>query len=460
MQLSSINQMSQMLPENKKNKSFLMLGITVLGAVLATGAITYSLSQGNETKPSANINKNINTSSSVNKVVNASTPGVTTENKEGFLSSLNNKINGLRSTSDFELHPINPTDFTVKYGAFTDIQKAGNFKLSAGLSHSEIAKKVALIKYDSSEYFLSLVSFAEGFRDKPYADAGTGFAIGNGYNMSVQSSYMNEQMFSMITKDAKTIALVRSLSGKTNQASVDQSSLSQLSVSPQQAAQIAQALKYEFSQPLANIIGGKAILNNGAARKYVSDHRITPKEFGQLVLDNLAPNERDTIVYHAYKVGTGGFQKYNGLINSLVDYHFNKTPKLAETVASHFTYNYKAADGSIKQDTSASGKLAAMFLDKEGFAYLIGKSKTYPYNFKTRLASVQPKSVAKDGQADSLALTTELEDYIQNELKAGRTPNLKLEGANANVSHAPTDRLTAYRNAFLTRQAQAHKNLR
>ncbi len=398
-------------PVVKKNKKFLTLGLPIVAALVVGGFI---ISQNYSTPaPTAGINAASGTVSSV-AIKPATAFG-------GFFKS------------ESDIHPINETALTKKYNAFNDIQNAGSFTLDKDISNSEIAKQVASLKLKEGNAYLSLVSYAEGFVKTPQPDAGTGYAVGNGYNASVQSVQMNQNIVSMISKDKSVIDAAVYLSGKTDQSKVDTSKIQALKVTPQQAAQMAQAMKYEFASPMPKIIGDKALRVNAKARQFASEYKLNGEQFGKVLLDNLKPNERDTMVYHVYKVGPAGFAKYNTLISNLVDYHFDKTADKADQVAASFNYKYKAGDGSIKEDKRAAGLLATMWLDTDAFKAMVNNSKTYPNGFKSRLAKVQPTSM-KDTNDSAIVFNDELGDYLKAQAATGHTPVITPEFKGLEVS--------------------------
>lgn len=107
----------------------------------------------------------------------------------------------------------------------------------------------------------------------------------------------------------------------------------------------------------------------------------TAQEKAEKVLESLQAHERDTITYHAYKVGSGGFSQYENLMNNLVKYSEKPTLKNKLAVASEMTYKYKDK-GKIKEDVRAREIVASMFIDPSVFAESIkvDKPKNYMEN--------------------------------------------------------------------------------
>lgn len=344
--------------------------------------------------------------------------------ESSVLSGVLNKLENIKSSSA-EFEP-NETEFTKKYNALQAVRDAGNFKINANSSDSQIAKDLSIIAFDKSNFFLSLASQAEGYRKNPYSD-NKGIATGLGYNASMQSKNTNKQIFSMITKDQAVINSAINLTGIMSMSQANPNDISKIKIAPQQAAQITQMMSFVFAEPMPKIIGEQAKLTSAKARAEMKEKSLTTEAYGKLLLDELKPNEKDTLIYHNYKVGSGGFAKYKGLISSLVEYRYTKSIMQADKVASHFTYKY-TINNVEKEDTRASGLITNMFLDPQGFAYLVGKTKTYPDKLKSRIQKIHPSTIDKSAGDNEMVLNDEFGKYVEELAKKGITmDNIKVE---------------------------------
>lgn len=368
------------------------------------------------------------------KDTSAPTASAKGNEQPSVLSSVINKLDTIsNSRSGVEFEP-NETELTKKYNALQAVREAGNFKANANSSDSQIAKDISLASFDKSNYFLSLAAVAEGYRKNPYSD-NKGIATGLGYNASMQTKTTNKQIFSMITKDNSVVNSAINLTGVMSMGEANPADINKIKIAPQQAAQITQMMSYVFAEPMARIIGEQAKLTSAKARAEMKEKSLTPESYGQLLLKELKSNERDTLVYHNYKVGSGGFSKYKGLIASLVEYRYNNTITQADKVASHFTYKY-TLNGVVKEDTRASGLITNMFLDPQAFAYFVGKTKTYPDSLKSRIQKIHPSTIDKNAGAGEMVLADEFGNYVE-ELKRKGINNIKVEQRLGNADLAP-----------------------
>lgn len=287
---------------------------------------------------------------------------------------------------------VNMTDQKIKnsiYGNYIDnvevkksIEKAGNFEVPGGMKNNQVGRYVSQVQFKEQNYLLALVSEGEGFRNTLYND-NIGFAFGNGWNLSMQNSTYNKNIASTISDNNEYIGKLVQLSGKTSDAKIP-SNFNSLQISPQRAIQVSAIMSIDFEKSVVSSIEKQLQKSEKAKKIKVS----TGKSFatmGQELYQNLESNEKAALVYHAYKVGGAGFNKYTTMLNSLVDYGLstNKTPEQAKKVAESFTYKY-TMNGEIKEDIRASVLVSTMFLDKNAFGYVIGKNVA-PKNMKENL---------------------------------------------------------------------------
>lgn len=287
---------------------------------------------------------------------------------------------------------VNMTDQRIQnsiYGNFIDnveikksIEKAGNFEVPGGMKNNQVARYVSQIQFKEQNYLLALVSEGEGFRNTLYND-NIGFAFGNGWNLSMQNSTYNKNIASTISNDGEYIGKLVQLSGKTSDSKIP-SNFNSLKISPQRAIQVSAIMSIDFEKSVISSIE-KQLPKNEKAKKLKITTGKSFSTIGQELYKNLEPNEKAALVYHAYKVGGAGFNKYVNMLQSLVDYGLstNKTQEQAKKVAESFTYKY-TMNGEIKEDIRASVLVSTMFLDINSFGYVIGKNVA-PQNMKEKL---------------------------------------------------------------------------
>lgn len=397
----------------KKNKNMKFISLLVVSAVALAGIYLMTNSEKNAVSvPEQKVQSNEDNSSAQQQVVN-----------KGVLSNLFGNKSEANTKVEFE---PNETELTKKHNALESIKSAGNFKIDANLSDSAIAKHLSMVSFEKGNDFLSLAALAEGYRKNPYSD-NKGIATGLGYNASMQTKKTNRLIFSMITKDDAVISSAVNLTGVMSMQEANANDIKRIKIAPQQAAQITQMMSYEFREPMPQIIGEHAKLTSAKARKEMQEKSLTPSAYGKMLLDELKPNERDSMIYHVYKVGAGGFSKYKGLMSAVIDYRYNNTTAQADKVASHFTYKY-TINGVVKEDTRASGLITNMFLDREAFGYMVGKTKTYPDSLKSRIQKIHPSVIDKNSGEGQMITTDEYGSYLEQLAQKGITiDKLKIE---------------------------------
>lgn len=388
------------------NKKFLKLGFAVLAVAVVAGVIIAKSPSADKADAEAEVNTTTQTVSASNnatantasKVDNKTTTSVNTPST---------------AQKNYDFMPVE-TALIKKYGIFDKVKEAGNYKVKEGASTSEIVKQVSIAQFEHKNYFGSIVAYNEGFVKSPKPD-NKGIITGFGYNPSVQSKEFNRQIFTSIGKDKSSVDAAVSTTGLMRIEQIDAGTLSKLSVAPQQASQMTEIMKYVFSEPVGKIIGDHAKLTNQQAREFMAKNKMSTTEFGDKLMADLNPNERDTVLYHNYIVGSGGFSKYKGLLSELVVYNFNKTPEQADKVASHFTYKYTTHDGKVLNNFRATENLQTLFVNPDAWAVKIGSAKTYPdsANVSKRLSSLKAQNAA-DAKGD-----LDLDSYKQEVEKNG-----------------------------------------
>lgn len=214
-----------------------------------------------------------------------------------------------------------------------------------GLSKQELDSKplprrVAIEHLGKGNYYESLVSEVEGFSARFYPD-NIGFAIGHGWNVSLQSRATNEYISRVI---GLTRQQTRELVAITGQ--LEPKKLPNVALTPEQAMKAAQTKKSMFEQAIREIV--------------------TPQVF-----DKLKPHQQAVLVYHTYKVGPEGAMKYRRLNRALAEYVKNPTTQNAQKVAKQMTYQYML-DGKVMHDTRSTRFLGALFTSIEAYGDLLG----------------------------------------------------------------------------------------
>jgi len=233
------------------------------------------------------------------------------------------------------------------------------------------------------------VSEVEGFRPTPYYD-NIGVAIGFGWNMSMQSAQTNRSLATGIGLPNPMIESIVAISnqpeGKTRP---------QATVSPDQGLEAVQLMRNQFEEPMKKLVPG---------------------------YDKLAQHQKDTLTYHAYKVGPGGAAKYKVMLSKLQTYIQSPTEQNKLEVAKTFTYKYKL-NGKVMEDKRSSLYLAALFDSPQSYQYLLGTT-TAPKSFQAVAKAVEVKvdsNKPAEGQVQN-----ELENYREQLLEKGIIPTSTL----------------------------------
>ena len=254
------------------------------------------------------------------------------------------------------------------------------------------SRQVAISELAKGNFYESVVSEVEGFRPSLYND-NTGYAIGNGWNVSLQSQHTNQRISQGIGMAPTEAMAVTNLSGQLNP-----TRLPQVSITPEQAITAAQLMRPQYEEPMKGLIG--------------SDY------------DKLKPNEKAVLAYHAYKVGPAGAAKYKNLIGNLKQYLKSPSPELSRKVAEGFTYSYML-NGERRYDTRSQVYMTALWLDPQAYGFLLGNNPA-PADFK-QTAHVFAQKVDPSKPVDS-QVKDELEDAKAKLYEKGIVPKIVLEG--------------------------------
>lgn len=292
-------------------------------------------------------------------------------------------------------HPAIPaTSNTATASNLGSGKRAANYPKT----DTSISNQVAIAEFEAGNPYTSIVSKVEGFRAHPYSDVGQGFAVGNGWNMSFQSSANNRLWATKAGLPESMIKSIVSINGRM-QGAVPAG----IEITPAQATAVAMAMKPTYEQPAIKL-------------------------FSQATWKKLQDHHRGVLIYHVEKVGPGGAAKYKGLIKAVQTYANNPTEANAQAVVSHITYGYKIKypDGSFKQmqDQRSQLYMGALFVDPQQYRYLLGKT-TAPKGFadtaKTAGFNID-ESKAADAQ---IAQQDEFHSAIETLADSGYVPEVK-----------------------------------
>lgn len=308
---------------------------------------------------------------------------------KGVLTSIKDKINETieKTTTKTIEFPIYIKSSLVNDKNKDLLNSVGNFEVKNGLADNQIARQVSQIQFSTGKYFLSLVSESEGFRSHLYND-NIGYALGNGWNISMQSHEYNTEIIKAIYEDTNSAHNLSSLSGKESTHVLTSNDSSGIVITPQRSMQVAELMGEKFEVGVIDGIAKQMTKNSEAIKK----HKETKQDYKTLATNmykTLQPNEKAAILYHCYKVGEHGFSKYSDLLNSLITYSLsdNKTQDMKKVVADKFTYKYKI-NGQILSDNRASVLVGTMFSSPEAFGYIIGKNVA-PHNISSFTTALQ-----------------------------------------------------------------------
>lgn len=265
-------------------------------------------------------------------------------------------------------------------------------KVQWSRSIKSTSRQVAVDELAKGNFYESVVSEVEGFRPTIYSDS-TGYAIGNGWNVSFQTTAANQRISQGIGLAPPEAMALTGLSGNFSP-----SSLPQVSITAEQATKAAQLMRPQYEEPMKSLVG--------------PDY------------DKLKPNEKAVLAYHSYKVGPAGAAKYKTLLADIKQYLRTPTPELSRKVAEGFTYSYML-NGQRRYDTRSQVYMSALWLDPQAYGFLLGKNPA-PADFK-QTAKVFAQKVDSSKPADS-QITDELGDAEAKLYEKGISPKIELEG--------------------------------
>ncbi len=285
-----------------------------------------------------------------------------------------------------------PAASPVANQAQTQTGAGASPKVQWSRSVKSTSRQVAIDELAKGNFYESVVSEVEGYRASLYND-NTGYAIGNGWNVSFQSTAANQRISQGIGMAPPEAMALTSLSGNFSP-----SSLPQVSITAEQATKAAQLMRPQYEEPMKALIG--------------ADY------------DKLKANEKAVLAYHAYKVGPAGIRKFKNLIADIKQYIKSPSPELSRKVAEGFTYSYML-NGQRRYDTRSQVYMSALWLDPNAYGYLLGKNPA-PADFK-QTSQVFAQKVDPSKPADS-QIKDEVEDAKAKLYEKGIAPRIELEG--------------------------------
>lgn len=252
---------------------------------------------------------------------------------------------------------------------------------------SSISRRIAIAQARQGNYYESIVSEVEGFRSHLYND-NTGYAIGNGWNVSLQSAATNQRVTQGIGLSPEDSMALAALSGMQKPRA-----LPGVAITPEQATKAAQLMRAQFEQPMRKLVPS---------------------------FDHLKPNEQAALIYHTYKVGPSGIKKYTGMIEALKNYNSNASEANRMKVADSFTYTYRM-NGKVFTDSRSKLYLAALFTSSEAYSYLLGTTQA-PSNFN-QVAKLASQKIDTSKPADG-QIQDDFGKAKDELLKQGKVPDI------------------------------------
>ncbi|WP_175849412.1 hypothetical protein [Burkholderia cepacia] len=206
------------------------------------------------------------------------------------------------------------------------------------------SRRVAIEEFNKQNYYESIVSEVEGFRSTLYHD-NIGGAIGNGWNVSLQSRNMNQKITQGINLSPSDSMALVSLSGNKHP-----SNFPSVSITPEQATKAAQIMRLVSFEP------------------------VVVKALGQSTFNKLKPNQQAVAVYHAYKTGN---LNWKNLKASIIQCANTQSKEACSSAGSQFTYSYML-NGTRMYDKRSNLYMNALFTNPADYGYLLGLNNASP----------------------------------------------------------------------------------
>ena len=141
-------------------------------------------------------------------------------------------------------------EFKKPYGRVTAASTGSASAQKAVFISNEksVSRRVAINEAGKQNFYGSIVSEVEGFRSRIYSDS-TGFAIGNGWNVSLQTSRTNQMISQGIGLSQTEAGAMSALSGN-----LKPQALPGVSITPEQATKAAQLMRSQFEEPMRKLV--------------------------------------------------------------------------------------------------------------------------------------------------------------------------------------------------------------
>lgn len=245
------------------------------------------------------------------------------------------------------------------------LSKIGGFELPEDLTKNNYPKAIAEMQLNKGEYYLALVSLAEGFSPNIVPD-NKGYFIGFGWNLTLNSIEENEKIAKKIGMPNDHVRIVKNMSHQSKE-KVSVKEINSVTISPQQGMQAAYLLGEKIREEKV-IPGIQRVLMKHRQQTEEDSHKKAIETFNAL-----SRYEQDLLVYHGYKAGNQ-FLKFKNLVLKVVDYAENREnlDKKERTLAkkdivSELNYSFQLKGKKIL-DTRAQEITSAMFYGPNHFA--------------------------------------------------------------------------------------------
>jgi hypothetical protein len=413
-------------PKKSNMKNFLLIG------ALAVGIIGSGLG----------IMHNVKTDNAEVKGVQTTQPS----QSKSIIDNIKDKVSSTTHHAEKIISPVYEASNLINANNKARIEHVGQFTVPSGLANNQIARHVAQQKLASKDYSQSVLSEGEGFGEVVYPD-NVKLALGNGWNLGMQSRTTNENLAKAIWTNPVFIKNAVVLSGKD---SLGNPSGYNLSITPQQAMQVAVLLMDQMKPGIDKAIA-KEMSHNPIS---IAKHKATGMDYDTMatkLFNDLPPNIQGMLSYQIYKVGERGFSKYTGMIEALINYDNapQKSPEAATKIAEHVTFLFTVTRNGKKEvmhDVRSEVLLQALCISPESFGYLIGKNVA-PHNMKSLIPAMVKNNIDVTSPAGSVVIpdpygeirtaikngedikvTPEYNDFSQQQLKIRSLDELKNSG--------------------------------
>lgn len=245
------------------------------------------------------------------------------------------------------------------------LSKIGGFELPEDLTKNNYPKAIAEMQLNKGEYYLALVSLAEGFSPNIVPD-NKGYFIGFGWNLTLNSIEENEKIAKKIGMPDEHVRIVKNMSHQS-QEKVSVKEINSVTISPQQGMQAAYLLGEKIREEKV-IPGIQRVLMKHRQHTEEDSHKKAIETFNAL-----SRYEQDLLVYHGYKAGNQ-FLKFKNLVLKVVDYaenreslNKNERALLKNDIVSELNYSFQLKGKKIL-DKRAQEITGAMFYGPNYFA--------------------------------------------------------------------------------------------